>query len=47
MGEGIPGSATSTISTGKRKAKAFKSENQQNKNVHIAQLPGDSAGNRT
>ena len=28
------------------RAEAFKSENKQNKHVHIAQLPGDSAGNR-
>lgn len=46
MGEGIEVCTPSTISPRKPRTEAFKSENEQTKNVHIAQLPGDSAGNR-
>ena len=46
VGEGIQLCTPSTISPRKPRAEAFKSENEQNKHVHIVQLPGDSTGNR-
>lgn len=46
VGECIQLCTPSTQVSRKPREEAFKSENKQNKHVHIAQLPGDSAGNR-